>query len=135
MKKRGLYQIDTLLATTIVLLMVALILAKVRQLAEARQQAIRSQMLLDRLLAFSEYEIAKLSVRSSNPYPNNVVYTNWIMSLNKDQIEQDAEKFNLSVDVGFSPTEHGTCIYRIIAFGEDKEVKKLYFCGEFYGNT
>lgn len=80
---------------------------------------------LNALFLLSEYVVKNMSVEKDGKR-----YINWIKEIKKEEIEDIGRKLGLKeVDVSFSKSE-GTCIYRIVAFGEEKEIKKLYFCAK-----
>ena len=80
---------------------------------------------LNALFLLSEYVVKNLSVEKEGKR-----YVNWITDLKEGQIREVAKKLGLKeVKISFSKS-NGTCIYRIVAYGEEKEIRKIYFCTE-----
>lgn len=71
--------------------------------------------------AFNLYLASQLYIMKHSITKDGIKYINWI-----DKLE-DFEAFGLNISVSFTK-EEGTCIYRIVAFGENKSIEKLYFC-------
>ena len=75
---------------------------------------------MKKLLVFSDYVIEESSVYDYKLHPN------WMFSLKGTN---ESGKLGIDATMGFSPTS-GNCIVRYVAFGEAKEVRKLYACLE-----
>ena len=79
---------------------------------------------VEKLFALSEFVVKNLSRREGDR-----IYINWVEDLDSSMIKKEARKLGLeNAEVSFEK-KPGTCIYRIIAFGDKKEIRKLYFCG------
>lgn len=59
-------------------------------------------------------------------------YPNWIVSVDGAEVERVGNAAGLDLHVRIeaegSAASYGSCIYRLIAYGEEKHIAKIYFC-------
>lgn len=80
----------------------------------------------DKLLSVSDYTVKIGAVFSSA----KVRYPNWVdpSKIDSEYSDEMSKRMGIPIDISFEKGK-GTCIYRIVAKGEEKIPAKLYFCG------
>ncbi len=133
-KNKGFLVYDALFSILILFLISSYILAFFHYYETKISSYLNSQILFNKLTTVSEYVV------SSNDY-NNDIYpyaysrTNYITNnfLFKNYEQEFGKKLNIKLKINFEPEENMTCIYRLVV-DNNKNIKKLYFCGD-YGNN
>lgn len=125
---KGYMSLDTLLAILPVLLIVVYTLNSVMLTKTNYENHFMEQNSFDRLVSSADYLVEYgLVVKDAEKY-----YPNWIDSLDQKVISEVRAKSGLkrfSVAFDEQPLDGDNCIYRIVAYGNEKQIKKIYFCG------
>ena len=114
--KNGFITFDTLFSTLAILLILMYGLNIITYLKSNIEKSSEKQTSFDRLYILSEYFIKQKMTTKQD----GINFENWID-------EQEFSEEYKGVNIGFEQIGE-TCIYRIVAFGNQKEIKKLYFC-------
>jgi hypothetical protein len=86
----------------------------------------------DRLVSSADYLVNYgLVKKESGKY-----YPNWIISVDDAEVKKIGDASGLDLQVFLDSTDganginsdYGTCIYRLIIYGEKKNIEKIYFC-------
>lgn len=95
-------------------------------------EVMERQSTFNKLVSIADY-VVKMRARTISDEVGNpqAVYPNWLtdesLSFDVENIREGAGLDKLSV--GFSRGE-GVCVYRIVAYGKDREIRRLFVCGE-----
>lgn len=118
-----------MLATIPVLLIVAYTMSNAVNYKNSYDNYVSNQNSFDRIVSSADYLVEYgLAVRSKEGY-----YPNWIMNIDQETIKKTKENSglkNFAVEFDNPPLDNSTCIYRIVVYGSEKEIRKIYFCGE-----
>ena len=134
---RGFVTFDAMFNTLTILLMLVYGLNVISYLKESNEKNTDEQEKIDKLYIVSEYlikqkmaakkgstKLTKNFVRIVNDqiYNTRTSFENWI--------DEDSflEQYN-DIKIGFEQ-KASNCIYRLVAFGDKREIKKIYFCLE-----
>jgi hypothetical protein len=105
-------------------------------------ESMHRQQVFDKLVSIGDYVVkqgavktGKVGAASGNiPIPiDEVRYPNWVVkskldSMDTDKLRQAMNLSALSISLG-KPGDGSVCIYRIV-LDEQKEIKRLYVCGD-----
>jgi hypothetical protein len=125
---RGFASFDALFSVLPIVLIVVYTLGMHAYLNEKASSTLGRQVLFNKLVSISDYVVNRAAAKSED----GIVYPNWIVREDFGSEESSmAGKMNMkSLSIGFGQGHGRTCIYRLVVFGEQKEIRKLYFCGE-----
>jgi len=123
-QSKGVITLDTLFAVLPAILIVFYVVKSSAFIVQQNQFQMEQQEKFDKLVSVADYLVNYgLTKKENGKY-----HPNWIIELNQEKINKAFDASGLEkVKVGFEKGT-GTCIYRIITYGEQKEIKKLYFC-------
>jgi hypothetical protein len=112
--------------------MLALIIGTAKMIDDAGLEQKMAQERFDRIVANAEYLVNYGLVVKGEGGKH---YPNWIAGeFDANEIAKIGNASGLlSFGAAFdsAPTQYGnTCIYRLIVYGEAKQPRKIYFCGE-----
>jgi hypothetical protein len=115
---------DTMVAILPVLLIVVYTLNAMVIAQKNYENTVEAQQKFDVLVSSADYLVNYgLAVKGDGKY-----YPNWIVELDLNTIKNVELNSGLKkLTVGFD-ADGTTCIYRVIAYGADKQIRKLYFC-------
>ncbi|MFH2106389.1 MAG: hypothetical protein ABII22_03955 [Candidatus Micrarchaeota archaeon] len=114
--QKGFVTLDVMLSMIPIILILMYGLNTISQLKQGTENNILEKQAFDKLYLISEQSVKQgMDVKREG-----MNFENWI-----DSSKMLNEKKEISI--GFEP-DGGNCIYRIVALGEMKEIKKIYFC-------
>ena len=129
---RGFISIDLMLSIVPIMLMLLFYVQYSVYYSARTMEAMERQSTFNKLVAIADY-VVKTKARTVADETGNpkAVYPNW---LTDDSMNFDVEKIRESaglerLSIGFSEGE-GICVYRIVVYGEDKRIRRLFVCGE-----
>ncbi len=114
--KNGFITFDTLFSILAILLILMYGLNMIIYIKSNIEKSSEKQTSFDRLYILSEYFIKQKMTTKQD----GINFENWID-------DQEFIEEHKGVNIGFEQIGE-TCIYRIVAFGIEKEIKKIYFC-------
>ncbi len=121
--------LDTMFAIIPVLLIVAYTLNSMTVAKTNYENSVEKQNAFDKLVSAAdslvEYGLAKKD--------NEKYYQNWIMEIDNEVVKKTTSNSGLSglmISLDEPSMQNTTCIYRLVVYGADKQIKKIYFCGE-----
>lgn len=131
---KGFLSFDTLLAFIPILLMGLYIMNYANLINQKNQNYLKAQVLHNKLVSISELTVNDLAATKYTSIfaEASSVKPNWIDENELAKIDQE----KLRKDIGLTKLKIGwdaqgnNCIYRIVVFGELKEIRQLYICGE-----
>ena len=129
-RSKGYVSLDTLFAILPAIILIALTLKTAAWIGDGMNAKVATQERFDRLVSNAEYLVNYGLAKKDG----KIYYPNWLTELDENEIQKVGNasgliRFGAAFDV--APKSFGnTCIYRIIVYGEAKEIRKLYFCGE-----
>ncbi|MGB9718973.1 MAG: hypothetical protein ACPL06_00055 [Candidatus Anstonellales archaeon] len=129
---KGFISIDLMLSIVPIVLMLLFYVQYSVYYSARTIEVMERQTMFNKLVAVADY-IVKIKANTIKDETGNpkAVYPNWLtddsMDFDVEKIKQDAglEKLSISFDKG-----EGICIYRIVVYGEEKEIRRLFVCGE-----
>ncbi len=125
-RKRGLFLIEMLFTIIPILLMLLIFFYDLR-IFEINRENVNNLLLQKKLFLISEYIVKTKAVRK-----NGFIHINWIDEDSLNNLNLIMLKQHLGLNklyVGFS-RKYDVCIYRLVVYGNDKKIKKLFVCGE-----
>lgn len=89
------------------------------------------QQVFNKLVSIADYTVKTGAVRIAD----NVKYPNWLDENKIDEsyvdgLREDAGLSRLMVSLQEPQEEFSFCIYRLVVLGEEKQMKRLFVCGE-----
>jgi len=121
--------LDTMLAVIPVLLIVAYTLNSMIVAKTNYENSVEKQNSFDKLVSAADYLVEYgFAVKYDETY-----YPNWIMEIDNEVLKKTASNSGLSglmVSLDEPSMQNTTCIYRLVVYGADKQIRKIYFCGE-----
>ncbi len=132
---RGYLALDTLMTFIPILLMSVYLLNYANFLSEKSQNELRAQILHNKLVSVGELVVNDLAAKKTNLLEAsgaNSVKPNWIdenelSNINRDRLAKDIGLVKLNI--GWQ-ADGKNCIYRVVAFSEQKDIRQLFICGE-----
>lgn len=125
---RGFLSFDTMLSFIPILLIVIYLISYANFISEKNQNELRSQTLHNKLVSVSELVVNDLAARkNADSIKPNWIDENELLQINNEELKESIGLEKLYV--GWQP-EGKNCIYRIVAFGNEKEIRQLFICGE-----
>lgn len=126
---KGFISFDALFSILPIILIVSLAMERSMALARESEEAMHNQQSFDKLVSVADYTVKSgAAVRS-----NGIRYPNWIDegALSEEYAVALKNKTGLeSLDITMDgPGGDGTCIYRIVVSGQQKEIRRLFVCG------
>lgn len=125
---KGFFAIENLVVLLVMLLLLLYTLHTIRQVIEGNSEYYNQQTRLDKLVSIADFIVKKGGAEEGA----NAIYPNWIneQKLSELQTEELAERIGLEkLYVGWE-ADDGTCLYRLVVVGEEKEIRRLFICGE-----
>lgn len=128
---KGFFSVDALISI-LPLAMIALILAQTAsELSWKAQGAFSSQQAFDKLVSAADHSVKS----GAAVHGEGVRYPNWISpgALTEEYAEALRAQAGLRrLYIGMSETdeEYRFCIYRLVVYGEEKRMGKLFVCGD-----
>lgn len=127
-RPNGFVSFDTLFASLPALLIVMYSVSYASALSGGAESALSSQYLFDKLVIAADYLVNHgLAVQDATG-----VHPNWVNDVDLAIVAgagADAGLSFLHASLDSPPDSDATCIYRIISYGDEKSIRKLYFCG------
>jgi hypothetical protein len=109
---RGLFTIDALVTLIPIMIIAYVGITSFSMRAQAANSLYQDNVMLN-LMEKSDYMIRRMAFCE-----NSMCHMNWIKG-----IEDNAE-----YGIGFDPLENSSCIYRIVNYQNNNDIRKLYFC-------
>lgn len=129
---KGFISIDLMLSIVPIMLMLLFYVQYSAYYTHRTVEVMERQSTFNKLVTIADY-VVKMRAKTISDEAGNpqAVYPNWLdedsLSFDVEKMREDAGLNKLSV--GFSKGE-GICIYRIVVYGKDKEIRRLFVCGE-----
>jgi|YelNatPaOPRAMG01_1025707.scaffolds.fasta_scaffold01307_23 hypothetical protein len=129
---KGFISIDLMLSIVPIMLMLLFYVQYSMYYSARTIEVMERQTTFNKLVAIADY-VVKMRAKTLDDEAGNpaAVYPNWLtdesMKINVDKMREDAGLEKLSI--GFQKGQ-GICIYRLVVYGEDKEIRRLFVCGE-----
>ena len=124
---KGFLSFDTMLSFIPILLIAIYLISYANFISEKNQNELHSQILHNKLVSVSELVVNDLAAKKTDSVKPNWIDENELAKVNADELKKSMGLTELHV--GWQP-DGKNCIYRIVVFGEDKEIRQLFICGE-----
>ncbi|MEM4336019.1 MAG: hypothetical protein QXY61_03370 [Candidatus Anstonellales archaeon] len=129
---RGFISIDLMLSIVPIVLMLLFYVQYSVYYTHRTVEVMERQSTFNKLVTIADYVVKMRAKTVSDEVGNpQAVYPNWLdedsLGFDVKKMQEDAGLDKLSI--GFSKGD-GICIYRIVVYGEDKEIRRLFVCGE-----
>ena len=127
---------DALISVLAIVLIVVYTINAHAYLTKKASSHIEQQVLFDKLVSIADYVVNNAGAKKQIKDFDSIVYPNWIVEEELSRIDQGALARQMKLgklSIGFEEeikAEGKNCIFRIVVYGEYKEIKKLYICGE-----
>jgi len=143
--KRAFISFDMMLSILPVVLMVAYTLTYVNFITENSDNLIKKQILHNKLVSVANLVVNDLAAKKmfpDSPEPVASIKPNWVdeTELAKIDVEDLRKSIGLvKLYVGWKNNDNQiddnldypkTCIYRIVVYAENKEIRQIFVCGE-----
>lgn len=127
MKRRsGFVTFDNLTAMLVILIIFTSAVVAAETKMRNYETAVNRQILHDKLVAVGSYIVNHQAVNDGN-----TIYPNWIDERNELDLYYIKNITGLSaLEISFSSDNNMECIYRLVVAGSEKEIRKIYICGE-----
>ena len=125
---KGIFTIDALMSIIPTLLIFVFLMNAMSLVAESDRRSSEQHDVFDRLVSVADYSVKSGLAR----HEGDVRYPNWLDGkIEAAYVEDLREKVGFStLEISFTEPEMDTCIFRLVVVGENKEMRKLYFCGD-----
>jgi len=128
---RGFASLDALFCLLPIVLIVFIMMNASASLANHTRAASSRQALFDRLVSVADYTVKSGAAQ----HEGGVRYPNWLDAdaLSVGYVSDLRRRAGLeSLHVSFDePAEpYGMCIYRLVVVGDEKEIRRLFICGD-----
>ncbi len=128
--ERGFISFDALFSMVPVLLMILLATRTAATLSERAQEAAHRQQVFDKLVSVADFTVKSGAVRRDGA----LRYPNWLdpAALTPAYTRKMMDSTGLpalSISVGPPQDGYQMCIYRLVAVGDSKEIRRLSVCG------
>ena len=124
---RGFLAIESMVVALIVLLLLVYTLYVIGQTTERSDRYFNDQSRFNRLVSVADYIVKNGAAAGTT----DTRYPNWIDEDRLEALDREAlaERIGLDeVEADWTPGS-GTCLFRLVVVGQDKEIRKLYVCG------
>lgn len=130
----GFLSFDTLFSILPLLLIVFHVLQVSNFLFENADRNFETQHRFNRMVSIADYVVKKGAVYTEYTDTGEplAVYPNWIDDSKLEGIDESelASEAGLDhVSITLDQPTNGTCIYRIVVTGQEKEIRQLFVCG------
>lgn len=131
---RGFASFDALFSILAVLMIILVMLSYFRLKTDEINENMEKQERFDRINEIADYLVRKGAVRTEDlGNGETVVYPNWIdesryYGIDAGKLGEKSGIENLEISISEKP-ERGICIYRLVVFGESREIRRFYVCG------
>ncbi len=132
---RGFVSFDSLFSIIPILLIVSYALFFSALLGARADAGIEKQILFDKLVSASDYAVKIGAAKSSGGgFPSGKVEPNLVPAgVDYSRLAGTlGARLRINLTIGFAEdgfVRSGTCIYRLVVYEPDMNVRKLYFCG------
>ena len=123
---RAFVSFDTMLAALPIIIMMVYTVKMTAIIWESGNMQLETQEKFDKLVSAANYLVNYGLVKKDG----DKYYPNWVIGVDGTVVEKVKEAGGFDyLHVGFEKGS-GTCIYRLIVYGEKKEIRQLFVCGE-----
>ncbi|MBD3210023.1 hypothetical protein GF318_01435 [Candidatus Micrarchaeota archaeon] len=130
-RSKGFSSFDALLSIIPLVLLIVLLLHLSAVYSRAAGEKVHRQIVFDKLVSIADYTVRSGIARKEN----GIRYPNWV---EPDRLGfQYAERLRirsglarLYIGCEKPPDRYSVCISRLVVVGEDKEMKRLFACGD-----
>ncbi len=133
---RGFLSFDALFSVLVVLLMLFFFMKYFYLISDNVSYKLGQQQRFDRVAGIADYIVKKGAVKKFEiSAGNSIVYPNWlepdrIEDLDLEELGGDSGVSNLYVGLNSRPNDREVCIYRLVVVGNEREIAKLFVCGD-----
>jgi len=129
----GFVSLDCMFSILPVLILISFTLQFSSNITERTYSGIESQIVFDKLVSVGDY-IVKIEGVKSEEYglTGKKRYPNWINERKLSGVDVEGIRKEIGLDeleISLDMPKEGTCIYRIVVTGTEKEIRRLFICG------
>ena len=120
--------LESLVVMLILLVLMFYVIHTIKTIVENNSSYAKKQQRFDKLVSIADNMVKSGLAKESS----DARYPNWVDENKFASLDAEVyrKQFSLSkLSIAFQQGE-GVCIYRLVVFGEQKEIKKLFICGE-----
>ena len=129
----GFISLDCMFSILPVLLLISFSAQFSSNIADRTYSGIESQIVFDKLVSVGDY-IVKVGGVKDEAYglAGKKRYPNWIDERELENVDVEGIKKEMGLNelkISLDVPGEGTCLYRIVVTGEEKEIRRLFICG------
>ena len=125
---------DTLFSIIPILLIIIYTFTYANQLQKSYLESLEQTKLENKLVSIANLVVTNLAAKKSleQEHDANYIQPNWIVEEELTKVDRENLRKTLNLAqlyIDWEP-EGKNCIYRLVVFGEQKETRQLFVCGE-----
>ena len=132
--KKAFIAFDTLFSIIPILLIIIFTFNYANHLQKTYLESLERTRLENKLVSIANLVVTNLAAKKSTEqeYYANYLQPNWIIDQELEKVDQENLRKTLNLaELSISWERTGkNCIYRLVVFGEQKEIRQLFVCGE-----
>ena len=130
-RSKGFSSFDAMFSLVPVVMMLLFVMELSSYLAFTVAETAHRQQLFNKLVSVADYTVKTGAVR----IVDSAKYPNWLDEGKIDEpyvdgLRKDAGLSRLMISLQEPQEDFSFCIYRLVVVGEDKQMKRLFVCGE-----